>query len=89
MVYKINYKKSVTKDLDKIDKRQCRRLLNKIEKELSLYPRKGKELVGDFKGLFSYRIGDYRIIYSIISNNEILILRVAHGKEVYKKDVFG
>ena len=84
MAYKINYKKSVTKDLNKIDKKQCKRLLNKIEKELSLFPEKGKELVGNFKGLFSYRSGDYRVIYSILADNNILILRVAHSKEVYK-----
>lgn len=84
MAYKINYKKSVTKDLNKIDKKQCKRLLNKIEKELSLFPEKGKELVGNFKGLFSYRSGDYRVIYSILADNNILILRVAHRKEVYK-----
>ncbi|OIO31951.1 MAG: hypothetical protein AUJ18_05380 [Candidatus Hydrogenedentes bacterium CG1_02_42_14] len=84
MAYKINYKKSVTKDLNKIDKKQCKRLLNKIEKELSLFPEKGKELVGNFKGLFSYRSGDYRVIYSILADNNILILRVVHRKEVYK-----
>jgi len=84
LAYKINYKKSVTKDLNKIDKKQCKRLLNKIEKELSLFPEKGKELVGNFKGLFSYRSGDYRVIYSILADNNILILRVAHRKEVYK-----
>jgi len=84
LAYKINYKKSVTKDLNKIDKKQCKRLLNKIEKELSLFPEKGKELVGNFKGLFSYRSGDYKVIYSILADNNILILRVAHRKEVYK-----
>jgi len=84
LAYKINYKKSVTKDLNKIDKKQCKRLLNKIEKELSLFPEKGKELVGNFKGLFSYRSGDYRVIYSILADNNILILRVVHRKEVYK-----
>lgn len=84
MACNISYKKSVSKDLNKIDKNQCKRILNKIEKELSEHPAKGKKLTGNYKGLISYRIGEYRVIYSIISDNKILILRIAHRKEVYK-----
>lgn len=84
MAYKISYKKSISKDLKKIDKPQCKRLLNKIEKIISKTPEKGKELKGTFSGLYSYRVGDYRIIYSIITDDEVLILRIAHRKEVYK-----
>ncbi len=82
MEYKITYKKSVIKDLKKIDKTDLKRLITKIEKELSKKPESCPALKGDFVGLRKLRVGNYRIIYAIL-NKEVLILRVGHRKEVY------
>lgn len=85
MVYKVLYKSSVEKDLKLIDKAILKKILNKIEKVLAKNPRElGKQLKGQYKGLWRYRIGDYRIIYKI-SEKEILILvlRIGHRKDVY------
>jgi len=84
LTYNINYKNSVSKDFGRIDRKKCKRVVNKIEEELSRYPEKGKRLTDNYKGLISYRIGEYRVIYSIMPDNNILILRIAHRKEVYK-----
>ena len=83
MAYKIRYKTSVRKDLSKIDKKEASRIINAIERELVTEPKKGKQLAGEYSGLYRYRIGDYRIIYSIFKDS-ILILRVGHRKDVYK-----
>ena len=84
MLYKIDYKASVTKDLKKIDKAQIQRLLNKIDNDLANNPGKDKELTGRYKGLYSYRVGNYRVIYNILeAKKTILILRIGHRKEVY------
>jgi mRNA interferase RelE/StbE len=80
--YKITYKKSVIKDLKKIDKIDLKRLITKIEKELSKKPESYPTLKGEFAGLRKLRVGNYRIIYAIL-DNEVLILRVGHRKEVY------
>lgn len=79
----ILYKKSVSKDLEKIDHSKQIRILNQIEKELSEHPEKGKRLTGTFDGFFRLRVGDYRVIYCLISAG-VLILRIAHRKEVYR-----
>ncbi len=85
MTYKITYKSSLEKDLRKIDKPQVIRILDKIENEFAKNPGKDKELTGEFKGLYSYRIGDYRVVYTILQKREtILILRIGHRKEIYK-----
>jgi len=81
--YNITYKSSVKKDLKKIDKKELPIILNSIEKTLKSTPLKGKELKGEFEGLFSYRIGDYRAIYTILGNT-VLILRISHRKDAYK-----
>lgn len=82
MEYKITYKKSVIKDLKKIDKTNLKRLIAKIEKELSKTPESYPALKGEFAGLRKLRVGNYRIIYAIL-DKEVLILRVGHRKEVY------
>ena len=78
----IFYKASVEKDLKKFDKKERIRILNKIEKELSSGII-GKKLKGEFEGLYSYRLGDYRVVYSLIREG-ILIIRIRHRKDVYK-----
>lgn len=82
-MYKIQYKASVKKDLQKIDKKEVNKILDTIESKLSKEPAKGKQLSGEYSGLYSYRIGNYRIVYTILRES-ILILRIGHRKNVYQ-----
>ena len=84
MSYKIAFKSSVLKDLKKIDKKKAKEILNKIEAELTENADKYPVLKGKYAGLRKFRTGDYRVIYSVINGNTVLILRVAHRKEAYK-----
>ncbi|MBI4042529.1 MAG: type II toxin-antitoxin system RelE/ParE family toxin [Deltaproteobacteria bacterium] len=79
----ILYKASVKNDLRKLDRSIAKRILNKIESELSENPHKGEALKGEFAGLFKYRVGDYRVIFTIAPDG-ILILRISHRKESYR-----
>lgn len=83
-MFKITFKKSVAKDLKQISKDQVKRILDKIETELSSVPEQFPELKGKFAGLRKYRVGDYRIIFAIIGNDTVLITRIKHRKESYK-----
>jgi len=83
--YKITFKKSVSKDLRKIDIKKVKDILDKIETELTENADKYPSLKVQFAGLRKFRVGDYRVIYSIFNDNTVLILRVAHRKKVYKK----
>ena len=45
----------------------------------------GKALKADLEGLYSYRVGYYRIIYDIIRRSLIIqVLKVMHRREVYR-----
>lgn len=47
--------------------------------------RLGKPLVGALQGLRSARRGDYRIIYEIFEDDEIVLIhRVQHRSDVYR-----
>ena len=75
MAHNIFYKKSVQKDLRHIDKTIASKFLH--------HPDIGEPLKEKFKGLFKYKISDYRIIYAKIPEG-ILVLRIGHRKDVYR-----
>jgi mRNA interferase RelE/StbE len=75
-------KSSARKDLEKMDKYIATKIADKIEKDLSKVPPAGKSLSGDLHGLFSYRVGDYRVLYVKIPEG-VLVLRIGHRIEVY------
>lgn len=86
MAYNIVYKKSVQRDLKKLNKAEVQRILNQIEKDLSKKADTYPVLKGQFAGLRKYRIGDYRVIYTILGD-DILILRIGYRKDIYKKEI--
>ena len=82
MAYNITFKKSVAKDFKKIAVSDVKRILEKIESELSVNAAQYPELQGQFTGLRKYSVGNYRVIYAII-NAGIIVVRIQHRKDVY------
>jgi mRNA interferase RelE/StbE len=85
LAYRVVYKKSVHRDLKKLPREEIRRILDKIERALLRDPMSNPPLKGPFAGLRRLRIGDFRVIYAIL-NEDILILRIGHRKDVYKSE---
>ncbi len=86
MAYRIFYKESVSRDLSKLDKQEARRILNRIDRDLSKKAGSYPVLKGKYAGLRKYRIGNYRIIYAIVEK-DVRILRVGHRRDIYKKEI--
>jgi len=85
LAYKALIKRSALKDLQAVPKSNQKRLLDLIENHLSKDPYQGKALSGEFKGLYRWRSGKFRIIYEIQQELlVILVLRIGHRKEVYR-----
>ena len=83
MASRVTYKSTVATDLRRLDKPTARRILDKIERDLAAHPDAGLPLSGSFRGLFRYRIGDYRVIYTKTPDG-ILVVRISHRKNVYR-----
>ena len=81
--YRITFKKSVFRDLKKLSKEEAVKILKKIETDLSEKADTYPVLTGKFAGLRKYRSGDYRVIYTIIEQN-VIILRIRHRREAYR-----
>ena len=87
MNWTIDFDAYALKALEKLDKTARNRIERFLDDlELQGSPRQqGKALTGKYKGLWRYRVGDYRIICDIQDNQLIiLVLELGHRKEVYK-----
>ena len=83
MAYNITYKKSVEKDLSRLGKPEARRILDKIEQELSKRADNYPFLKGAFAGLRKLRVGDYRVIFAVFGQ-DVLVLRIGHRRDINK-----
>lgn len=88
MKYKIEVTTNFIKQYRKLDKNVQQMIYTWIKKHIyeCLDPRSyGKPLENDLKGLWRYRIGDYRLIVQIIDKRAVIIMiKIGYRKEVYK-----
>lgn len=85
MAYNIVFKKSVARDLKKLSKVEARRVLDRVERDLSKNAEAYPLLKGPFAGLRKFRVGDYRVIYAVMGI-DVLVLRIGHRREVYRDE---
>ena len=84
MLYSLKIKQSAFKELQKLDKKERIRVVSAID-QLTENPHIGKALKGELTGLRRIRSGNYRVIYEINEGEVlILVLRIAHRKQVYR-----
>lgn len=85
--YFIEFAPRTEGQLNLIPKEIRKLVLERIDKlRTNPRPENVEPLKGADKGLFRIRQGDYRIVYSIQDHKLlILVVRVVHRKEVYKK----
>jgi len=83
LAFDITFKKSVARDLRKIDVAEADRILDQIAKELPEIADSLPELKGRFAGFRKYRIGEYRVVYTLL-NDSVVITRIRHRKEAYR-----
>lgn len=84
MTYRILYTQEAARrigDLDGVIKERIRKAIIR----LSEHPELGKRLTGILSDRWSYRVGDWRILYKLRKSElVILILTVGHRREVYR-----
>jgi len=83
--YTIIISSRAKKDIESLPDNLKTRIANALYNVLAPNPFLGKALKADLKGMYSYRVGDYRIIYSIVKHELIIqIIKVSHRREVYR-----
>jgi mRNA interferase RelE/StbE len=82
--YELVYTNRADRDIQKLDeftkKRIGKALLRYKESPLRYAEKLTNSRLGDYR----FRVGDYRIIFDI-EGNKIVVLRVGHRKDIYKR----
>ena len=87
MAYRVELSNEAERVLEWILKREpiLGPRISRALEDLARDPLQGKALKGRLKGRYSYRIGDYRIIYMIFRSQLLLIvIDVGHRRDVYR-----
>ena len=82
-MYRLFYTAEAKKQIAKLDERLKVKIKEALE-QIAENPLRGKVLSQELKGRFSYRVGDYRIIYRVYHQEiTILVLTIGHRRDVY------
>ena len=84
MPYKLIFLHSFTKQFDKLPKTGKEQILKGLEKA-AFDPYAGTRLQGELAGFWRWRMGKYRVIYSINEKeNSLVFLDLGLRKSIYK-----
>ena len=88
MKYQVKFSEGFNSEFKKLDHYTQTMIIAWIDKHIdgTNNPRStGKTLTNNLKGLWRYRIGDYRLICEIHDNELIILaLTIGHRREIYK-----
>ena len=77
--------KVIADDIPKLDAPTRARIQSAIDKKLPHHPERfGKPLAHTRAGLWSLRVGPWRVVYAL-REEEVLILKIGHRRDVYKR----
>lgn len=86
--WRVEFDRAAARELRKLGAEAERAVLRYLRKRIagSNDPRRlGHALTGALKGLWRYRVGDYRIVAAIEDDRfVVLVVRVGHRREVYR-----
>ena len=84
MTYRLSYTRRAERDIKKLEPKTK----DRIGKALLRYRedpfRFAEKLSDPILGEYRFRIGDYRVVFDI-EGDEIIVLRVGHRREIYKR----
>ena len=87
MIWHVEFNREAARDLRRLGAEAQRLILRYLRTRIATAndPRRfGKPLLGDLKGLWRYRVGDYRIVAKMEDDRlVVLVITVGHRREVY------
>lgn len=85
-MYQIRILKAAENELAHLDKPVGRRLVKRINwLAENLNNIRLEALIGDLAGLYKFRVGDYRVLYEILEDEQTIIIhKIGHRREIYR-----
>ena len=86
-MYRIRILDAATRELARVDKPVGRRIVERINWLVAnLDDIQPEALTGDLSGLYKLRVGDYRILYEILHEEQIIVIHeIGHRREIYRR----
>jgi mRNA interferase RelE/StbE len=86
-MYRIKISNSSKQYLKKVNNNTLAKLTKSIDDlKLEPMPINSKKLKGKFGEFYRIRVGDYRVIYTIIEKEKVIIIeKIGSRKDIYKK----
>ena len=85
-MYELRILASALDDLKRLDKPIIRRILSRLEWLTANFETITPEsLSGELRDFYKFRVGDYRVIYQIISEEKVLVIHtIGHRRDIYR-----
>ena len=80
--FKLEFTPRFRKSFMKLSREVQLRIIREV-RVLEVNPYVGKSLKGPWKGVYSMKIGDYRVLY-LVKEKRVILLTVRHRKHVYR-----
>lgn len=84
MKYRLVYTDRAVKDIQPLEQRVKSRIGRTVLRYQEDPLRYAEKLRDSRLGTYRFRIGDYRVIFDI-EENEIVVLRLGHRRDIYRK----
>ncbi len=87
-MYRVRILRTAARELAQLDKAAGHRIVERMNWLAANLDdlNKLEVLTGDLAGLYKFRVGDYRIIYEIVRDEQVLVIHaIGHRREVYRK----
>ena len=86
-MYRIRIIPAATRDLERLDKSIARRIAERINwLAAHLEDIRPEALTGDLAGFYKFRVGDYRVVYEILSAESVIMIhQIEHRRDIYRR----
>ena len=87
MALRVRLLEAAVRDLVRLDRPDGRRVVGRINWLATNFGLvRPVPLTGNLAGLYKFRVGDFRVIYELLSAEQTLIVHaIGHRREVYRK----
>ena len=84
MRYRIVFTKRAAKDISRLELGVKRRIIETLERYCEDPLSYARKMLDASLGTYRFKIGDYRIIFDL-EGKEIVVLRIGHRREIYRR----
>jgi len=86
-VYNVRILETASRELERLDKPIGRRIVKRIDwLAMNLDTIRLEALSGDLAGFYKLRVGDYRVIYEVLWEEQTIVIHaIGHRREIYRR----